>query len=84
MAKMKIFNRLEETEFESLPKFNSVERKHFFATSVAINELLENLRTPTNKVCFLVSLDSPFKVFLEDNCRFQNDSIQQRVTKIHQ
>jgi hypothetical protein len=27
---------------------------------------------------------SPFKVFLEDNCRFKNDSIQQRVTKIHQ
>src|SRR5574343_556848 len=56
MAKMKIFNSLEEAEFESPPKFNSVERKHFFATSTAINELLENLRTPTNKVCFLVSL----------------------------
>ena len=56
MAKMKIFNSLEEIEFESPPKFNSVERKHFFATSVAINELLENLRTPTNKVCFLISL----------------------------
>ena len=56
MAKMKIFNSLEEAEFESLPKFNSVERKHFFCTSIAINELLENLRTPTNKVCFLISL----------------------------
>ena len=56
MAKMKIFNSLEEIEFESPPKFNSVERKHFFATSVAINELLENLRTPPNKVCFLISL----------------------------
>jgi hypothetical protein len=56
MAKMKIFNSLEEAEFESPPKFNSVERKHFFTTSAAINELLETLRTPTNKVCFLVSL----------------------------
>jgi TnpA family transposase len=56
MAKMKIFNSLEEAEFESPPKLNSVERKHFFATSIAINELLENLRTPTNKVCFLISL----------------------------
>jgi hypothetical protein len=56
MAKMKIFNSLEEAEFESPPKFNSIERKHFFATSIVINELLENLRTPTNKVCFLVAL----------------------------
>lgn len=56
MAKMKIFNSLEEAEFESPPKFNSVERKHFFATSIAINELLENLRTPTNKVYFLITL----------------------------
>lgn len=56
MAKMRIFNSLEEAEFESPPKFNSTERKNFFATSIAINELLENLRTPTNKVCFLVSL----------------------------
>ena len=56
MAKMKIFNRLEEAEFESPPKFNNIERKHFFATSIAINALLENLRTPTNKVCFLIAL----------------------------
>jgi hypothetical protein len=27
---------------------------------------------------------SPFKVFLDDNCRFKNDSIQQRITKIYQ
>ncbi len=57
MARMKIFNNLEEAEFESPPKFNSAERKYFFTTtSTAINELLENLRTPTNKVCFLVTL----------------------------
>jgi hypothetical protein len=27
---------------------------------------------------------TPFKVFLDDNCRFKNDSIQQRITKIYQ
>ena len=34
--------------------------------------------------CIITAMTSPFKVFLEDNYRFQNDSIQQRVTKIHQ
>jgi hypothetical protein len=57
MPKMRIFNRLDELEFESPPKFNSAERKKFFALSIALNELLENPRTtPTNKVCFVVSL----------------------------
>jgi len=30
MARMKILTRHEEVEFESPPKFNSVERKRFF------------------------------------------------------
>ena len=56
MPKMRIFNRLEESEFESPPKFNSAERKRFFITTLVTNELLDNLRTPTNKVCFFVSM----------------------------
>ena len=56
MPKMRIFNRLEEIEFESPPKFNSVERKQFFTFSKAIEDLLEKLGTPTNKVCFLVTM----------------------------
>jgi TnpA family transposase len=56
MPKMRIFNRLEESEFELPPKFNSAERKHFFVTTSITNELLDNLRTPTNKVCFFVSM----------------------------
>ena len=56
MPKMRIFNRLEELEFESPPKFNSAERKRFFATTLVTNELLDNLRTPTNKICFFVSM----------------------------
>jgi|GEM_PF-856795 hypothetical protein len=56
MPKMRIFNRLEESEFESPPKFNSAERKQFFAISKTTHELLETLSTPTNKVCFLVTM----------------------------
>ncbi|MFI3222273.1 MAG: Tn3 family transposase [Methylococcaceae bacterium] len=54
---MKIFNSLEEAEFESPPNFNSVERKRFFTLSAEFQEFLESPRTtPTNKVCFLVTL----------------------------
>lgn len=54
MAHMKILNSHEEAEFELPPKFNSAERKRFFSVSLAINELLAILRTPTNQVCFLI------------------------------
>jgi len=33
MARMKIFNTLEQEVFESPPVFNSAERKHFFTSS---------------------------------------------------
>ena len=56
MPKMRIFNRLEESEFESSPKFNSAERKQFFAISNTTDDLLEKLSTPTNKVFFLVTM----------------------------
>lgn len=90
MAKMKIFNSLEEAEFESPPKFNSVERKHFFATSAAINQLLENLRTPTNKVCFLVSLGY-FKArkrffarqFVASDIQFVANQLKLNLSDIH-
>jgi TnpA family transposase len=56
MARMKILNSDEAAAFDSPPKFNSAERKRFFSVSQAINGLLENLRTPTNQVCFLILL----------------------------
>ena len=57
MPKMRIFNRLEESEFESPPKFNSLDRKRFFTLSLELNELLESPRTtPTNKLCFVITL----------------------------
>src|ERR1017187_5910179 len=55
MARMKIFNTLEEEAFESPPEFNSGERKRFFSLPLLLKESQANLRTPTNKVCFLVA-----------------------------
>ena len=54
MARMKIFNTLEEEAFESPPVFNSAERKRFFSLPLLLEESMVNLRTPINKVCFLV------------------------------
>jgi hypothetical protein len=54
MARMKIFNTLEEEAFESPPVFNSAERKRFFSLPLILEDSMVNLRTPVNKVCFLV------------------------------
>jgi hypothetical protein len=55
MARMKIFNALEQEAFESPPVFNSAERKRFFSLPLMLNESATNLRTPTNRVCFLIA-----------------------------
>ena len=55
MPRMKIFNSLEEEAFESPPVFNSAERKRFFYLPLMLEDPIMNLRTPTNKVCFLVA-----------------------------
>ncbi len=55
MPKMKIFNSLEKEAFDSPPVFNSVERKQFFPLSLLLKDSIADLRTPTNKVCFLVA-----------------------------
>ena len=55
MARMKIFNTLEEEAFESPPVFNSVECKQFFSLPVMLKDSMVDLRTPTNKVCFLIA-----------------------------
>src|SRR5271166_6813093 len=52
---MKIFNTLEEEAFETPPEFNSAERKRFFSLPLLLKDSQANLRTPTNKVCFLVT-----------------------------
>jgi len=51
MARMKIFNTLEEEEvFESPPVFNSAVRKQFFSLPVVLRDSMVDLRNPTNKV----------------------------------
>lgn len=55
MARMKIFNTLEEEAFESPPVFNSAERKRFFSLPLLLKDSMVNLRTPTNQVCFLLT-----------------------------
>ena len=55
MARMKIFNTLEQEAFESPPVFNSAECNRFFTLPLPLTDLIESLRTPTHKVCFLVA-----------------------------
>ncbi len=55
MPTMKIFNSLEKEAFESPPVFNSAERKQFFSFSLMLTNSMADLRTPTNKVCFLAA-----------------------------
>ena len=55
MPRMKVFNTLEQNAYELPPTFNSIERKKYFTPSVAFNEILKDLYTSTNKVCFIVT-----------------------------
>ena len=56
MPRMSILNTEEKEAFDSPPIFNSVQRKRFFSLTSRVASILETLRTPTNKVCFVVSL----------------------------
>jgi len=40
--------------FESPPVFNASERKKFFTLPARLSDVVETLRTPTNKVCFVL------------------------------
>jgi len=51
---MNIFNALEQEAFESPPVFNNTERINFFFAPMMFNDAMESMRTPTNKVCFIV------------------------------
>jgi len=56
MPRIKILNATEKNAFELPPVFNSVERRRFFTLPQMLNESMENLRPPTNKVCFGLGL----------------------------
>jgi hypothetical protein len=56
MPRMRILNSAEQKAFENPPIFSSGDRKKFFNISTGIEEIVDTLRTPTNKVCFIVML----------------------------
>ena len=55
MPRMTIFNALEQAAFDSPPVFNNTERYNFFFAPLMFTDLMEGMRTPTNKVCFIVT-----------------------------
>ena len=55
MPRMNIFNTLEQAAFDSPPVFNNTERYNFFFAPLMFTDLMEGMRTPTNKVCFIVT-----------------------------
>ncbi len=54
MPRMKVLGALEVETFETPPIFNTAERKRYFTLPVGLNEIVETLRTPTNRVCFIL------------------------------
>jgi hypothetical protein len=55
MPQRKILNSAERDAFESPPVFDSSERKRFFYLPLTAQDIVEKLRTPTNKVCFILT-----------------------------
>lgn len=55
MPKMQILRAAEQEEFDSPPEFDSADRKKHFDFPSGIIELADQLRTPTNKACFLIA-----------------------------
>ncbi|WP_123105936.1 hypothetical protein [Acidithiobacillus sulfuriphilus] len=55
MARIRIFNTLEEEAFDPPLVFNSADRKRFFSLPPILKDSMVNLHTPTKKVCFLVA-----------------------------
>ena len=54
MARMTIFNALEQETFDSPPVFNNTDRFNFFFAPLMFGDSMESMRTPTNKICFIV------------------------------
>ena len=55
MPRMQILTPLEQKAFDAPPEFNSEERIKYFDVPAGLLHLAQQLRTPTNQVCFLVS-----------------------------
>jgi len=55
MTRISVLSNAEVKEFDDPPIFNSVDRKCFYHMTMTLQNALNRLRTPTNKVYFLVS-----------------------------
>lgn len=55
MARISVLSQQEAKEFDEPPIFDSIDRKRFFDMTVTLQKTLNKLRTPSNKVLFLVS-----------------------------
>jgi len=53
---MHILTPAEHVKFDTPPHFHSVERKRFFDISQSLDPLLASFRTPTNQMCFVLTL----------------------------
>jgi hypothetical protein len=53
---MSILSADEKEAFDSTPHFNSIQRKKYFDVTPRIAETLDKLCTPTNQVCFLITV----------------------------
>src|SRR6266581_4735743 len=56
MPRMHILTPAEHVKFDTPPHFHSVERKRFFDISQSLDPLLASFRTPTNQMCFVLTL----------------------------
>ena len=55
MPRMDILNAPEREDFDTPPEFTGVERKAHFAFPLGLLKRADQLRTPTNRVCFLLA-----------------------------
>ena len=55
MTLISVLSKAEAKEFDEPPVFNSIDRKRFYNLNVTLQNTIDKLRTPTNKVCFLTS-----------------------------
>nr|MCH9697693.1 Tn3 family transposase [Gammaproteobacteria bacterium] len=55
MPRMRILNSVESEQFDAPPDFNAAQRKYYFDFPVALQQIASTLRTPLNRLCFLVS-----------------------------
>ncbi len=55
MARISVLSQQEAKAFDEPPIFDSIDRKRFFDMTVILQDTLDKLRTPSNRVLFLVS-----------------------------